>query len=130
MAFIARAGGVQQPADFLGGEQLRPLLGPVQSEGLLRRPLEAWTEANRRRDQAGVERVLEDGADVLDGDGEPVRPPLLRHLVPQGGEVLRVEVGHEPRLAHVRHQLIGGRLVVRPGVRRQLAGVQQRLAWR
>jgi hypothetical protein len=62
--------------------------------------------------------VLTEAADALDGLGQPARPPALRQLVAERGEVGRVEVGHQ-QIAHL--------LVLDPHSRRQLARVHQGL---
>jgi dolichol-phosphate mannosyltransferase len=77
-----RAGGAKGPADFLGGEQPRSLLGTVQAQRLLAGALEPWPGADRRREKADLESELEHAADTLDGFPQPVRSPLLGHLVP------------------------------------------------
>jgi hypothetical protein len=106
--------GVNQAPDFFGAEQLQSLFRAMKAKGLLFRPLKARPEPDRNGDQPFVKGVFENRPDMLDGRGQPMRSPLLGQLVPQRGEVLRVEIGYQPGLAHVRDQLNRGALIVRP----------------
>jgi hypothetical protein len=72
--------------------------------------------------------MLEEAAGVLDQlAAQPVRPPLLRHLVPQRAEVVRADVADQSRLAEVAYHQDAHLLVVGPGPGRQFAGVHQGL---
>ncbi len=122
-----RAGRVHQAKDFICGEQLGALPGPLQAHGLFARPLEPGAEPHGPVNQVGIEGELEDAAHELNGLAEPVRSPLLGQLVPQLGEVVRVDVRHAPQFSERCHDRVGRVFVIRPGPRRQLAGVHQGL---
>jgi hypothetical protein len=99
----------------------------LQTDGLLRRPLESRPEAPRHGDQAGLEGELEDAPDKLAGLAEPVGLPLLRQGVAQPGEVVRVDVRQQASLTECPHNGIAGFLVIRPRPRRQVANIDQGL---
>src|SRR5262249_36249265 len=106
------SGSVEKMANLLGRKQFPALLGTIQAEDFLARPLEPRPEPHWLVDQPGVESMLEQTANPLDDVAESGWTPLTGHPVPETGKVLGPQIGHESGLAEVAYDPVASFLVV------------------